>query len=88
MIGGYFAMMMSREFELLFFLLKVAEKKIDSKVFAMFKDGNITIAFLKSEKDLQIIADAIIYSKFEKTIYLLYKQILEYYYRNNKNNLS
>jgi hypothetical protein len=71
-------MKMSKEFELLNFLLKTVECKIDSRAFAMFKEGNITIAYWDDNEKLQIVADALVYPKFEKTLFLLYQQIMNF----------
>lgn len=72
-------MLMSKEFELLDFLLKVVEKKIDPRAFVMFKEGSITIAFWDDKEKLQLVADALVYPKFEKTLFLLYQQIIAFY---------
>ena len=39
-------MKMSKDFELLGYLLKSVERNVDPRAFAMYKDGNITIAFV------------------------------------------
>lgn len=75
-------MLMSKEFELLNFLLKIVERKIDSRAFVMLKEGNITIAFWDDKEKLQIVADALVYPKFEKTMFLLYQQTLDFYKRS------
>jgi len=69
-------MKMSKEFELLSYLLKSVEKRIDSRAFAMYKDGNITIAYWDDTEKLQVVADSLVYPKFEKTLFLLYQQII------------
>lgn len=71
-------MQMSKEFELLGFLLKTVERRIDPRAFALFKEGSITIAYWDDEEKLQVIADSLVYPKFEKTLFLLYKQILDF----------
>ena len=75
-------MIMSKEFELLDFFLKVVERKIDSRAFVMFKEGSITIAFWDDKEKLHIVADALVYPKFEKTLFLLYQQTLDFYKRS------
>jgi hypothetical protein len=69
---------MSKEFELLSYLLKSVEKRIDSRAFAMYKDGNITIAYWDDTEKLQVVADSLVYPKFEKTLFLLYQQIISF----------
>ncbi len=71
-------MKMSKEFELLSYLLKSVEKRIDSRAFAMYKDGNITIAYWDDTEKLQVVADSLVYPKFEKTLFLLYQQIISF----------
>ena len=75
---GCFVMKMSKDFELLGYLLKSVERNVDPRAFAMYKDGNITIAYWDDVEKLQVVADALVYPKFEKTLFLLYKQIMNF----------
>lgn len=67
---------MTKDFEQLEIFLTYVQR-VDPKIFVMYRSGYITIATWDEKENLKLLADAPVYEKFERTMYLLYQQFMK-----------